>query len=242
VHHKSQIAKPEDQKRNMSTATSTSRRSVCFNDELNIIHVVEAFASDLLWSTAEDDHENKREMKFFAVKVRREGVDRLIENSFANPAADTQKSLNEFARHTDGRGLERLFCAKHYEERMTHRVIAIKAILMGQKEALDRELKLADVTEQLRELSLRYCCTAKIFARRMGKADEYACYKKSKASTSICNNSCSSSSKKCKRSSKKAPSKKEVAGASTDQQRQRSSLRLSSLRTASSTRTLAIAA
>jgi hypothetical protein len=124
---------------------------------------------------------------------------------------------------------------------MTHRVIAIKAILLGQKEALDRGLKLADVTEQLRELSLRYCCTAKIFARRLGKADEYACYKKSKPSASICNSSCDNSSKKCKRSSKKVSSKKNITNASTDQQRQRSSLHLSSLHTTSS-RTLALAA
>jgi len=168
-----------------TTSTTNMKKTVRFveeNDERNTVHVYEAFSTDILWMTCQENREMKKEQQAQTMKLRRGGADRLFEQSFANPASDVQRALNDFTRHTDGRGLERQTCSKHLEERMMHRALALQAILLGQKQA--RKQGLEDVTEQLRALSLQYCCTAKIFARRMGKADEYACYKKTKTSSS----------------------------------------------------------
>jgi hypothetical protein len=154
------------------------------NDERNEVHVYfePMFTDVALWLAEDDFAESKKAQKHAIVKVRQKGGDRLVENSFADPGSDVQKSLNEFTRHTDGRGLERHASPNHFKERTAARSMAIKAILLGQEQAAKQGLKLEDVSEQIRELSLQYCLSAKIFARRMGKADEYAVYKKTLSS------------------------------------------------------------
>lgn len=150
------------------------------NDERNQVHYFfePMFTEVTSWMTEEDFVDSKRGQKHSIIKVRQKGGDRLVEASFADPPKDVQKSLNEFTRHTDGRGLERHSCPSHFKERAAARSTAVKAILLGQKQATKQGLRLEDVSEQIRELSLQYCLSAKIFARRMGKADEYAVYKK----------------------------------------------------------------
>ena len=154
------------------------------NDERNSVHVFfePLFTEMDLWLTEEDFVSSKRAQKNAIIKVRQKGGDRLVEESFADPPADVQKSLNEYTRHTDGRGLERHACPTHFKHRAVARSMAVKAILLGQEQAAKQGLKLEDVSEQMRELSLQYCLSAKIFARRMGKADEYAVYKKTLSS------------------------------------------------------------
>ncbi|CAB9511521.1 expressed unknown protein [Seminavis robusta] len=228
----------------MSCSTSTTTKSLRIVEEQNTVHVFDALISDDLWCTGEEHYESRRSLKAHTIKLRREGVDRLVESTFANPAADTQKLLNDFTRHSDGRGLERLTSQQHYEERMSQRALAIKAILMGQQEARDRGLQLCDVTEQLRELSLRYCCTAKIFARRMGKADEYACYKKSKSISCDVNSTGSTSKKSSKSKSKKEASSSKSSKSNKGQLSASLAKQCSSRRlvTSASARSLAIAA
>ena len=189
---------------------NSNQNSVRFapdNDERNTVHIFAAHVEEGLWVSEEEHSESKAACRTAASKLRRGGADRLFECSFANPAADVQKSLNEFAKHTDGRGLERSTSQQHYKERLQQRALAIRAILLGQEQALIQGLKLQDVSEQLRELSIQYCCSAKIFARRLGKADAYAVHKQTKSSSSS-KSSTAGSSKKTSSSKKKKKSKK----------------------------------
>ena len=179
------------------------------NDEVNTVHLFAAHDEEGLWVSEEEHRASKAACKIVATKLRRGGVDRLYESSFANPPAYVQKSLNEFAKHTDGRGLERNSSPQHYEERMKQRALAIRAILLGQEQALKQGLKLEDVSEQLRELSIQYCCSAKIFARRLGKADAYAVQEKSSSSSSKSVTSGNSKKVSSKRKTKKNEQKQD---------------------------------
>ena len=168
-------------------------KTVSFAPENDVQYFAVHQDKNTLWCSAEEAHEFKSDTKEHASKLRRQGVDRLLEKSFASATSDVQKCLNEFYKHTSGRGIERSISQKHFNERMQQRALAIKVILLGQEQARKQGLKLEDVSEQLRELSIRYCVNAKIFARRMGKADEYAC--KIKSSSCSSKNSASQKSK-----------------------------------------------
>ena len=191
------------------TAPSSIKKSVRFSEGPDSIHIIEnePTMSQDMYATQEEFSQAKDATKADAAKLRKEGYDSLFEDSFVNPPEDVQKRLNEFAKHSDGRGLERHTSQKHYEQRMQHRMIAIQAILLGQAQARKQGLKIEDVSEQLRELSIQYCCTAKIFARRMGKADEAACYKKSSSNNSLGSKSSSSLSASSKKALKKMEAK-----------------------------------
>jgi len=111
---------------------------------------------------------------------RKDGYDKLIDGSFSDPKENVQKSLNEFVRHSNQRGIERFTSKPHYKERKEERLNAIRAVLLGQTQAHLKGLPADQKAQQLREVSLVFCLNAKVFARRMGKADEAAAYPKTK--------------------------------------------------------------
>ncbi len=65
------------------------------------------------------------------------------------------------------------------------RADTIRAIVEAQEMALDNGLSQAQIEEQLRKVSLQFSIYAKIFARRMGKADEAAASYSSDLKTAI---------------------------------------------------------
>ena len=162
----------------LSAIRNKSVRFVDDNDALSSVWIYEAFSTDVLWVTNEVHEEGRRTARSEARKGRQWGVDSLLHNTFTAATDKTvQRSLNEFTKSkANGRGFERSISREHCQVRKEHRVRAIKAIIMAQAEAKERGYELVELTDQLRLLSIKFSVNAKIFARRMGKADEACCY------------------------------------------------------------------
>ena len=167
------------------------KKSVSFDELSNTRHIYDGRSTDILWEFPEFFEEARSLARTDGKAARLAGYSKLIEHSFSEPSEDIQKCLNEFAKHSDARGLERFTNRRHYDERKKERAQALQAVLIGQRQAKEQGLSQAVAEEQLREVSLVFCLNAKVFARRLGKADEAACYPKTKLSRST-----SSSSKK----------------------------------------------
>ena len=110
-----------------------------------------------------------------AIQARKMGLDKHLECTFTDASEDVHKRLQYYTRHHECRGLERMISKSHYDERKHHREQAVKAVLIGQTMAREKGMDPDEVREQLRTVALVYCIDAKVFARRLGKADEAAC-------------------------------------------------------------------
>jgi hypothetical protein len=129
----------------------------------------------------------KQTCRLEGCQARKEGLDRQLECTFTDASDDVQKRLHHYTRHYDCRGLERMISKAHYDERRHHRELAVKAVLIGQKMAKEQGMNPDDVSEQLRKVALVYCLDAKIFARRLGKADEVASESQNKKGSPLLN-------------------------------------------------------
>jgi hypothetical protein len=158
-----------------------SEKCVNFAPEEDLVSVCvfdnSTFDSSMYVSN-EEFHKSKEE-SFVAVSLAREqGFSDQLEGTFIKPAEDVQKRLNRFVRKSDYRGVERYICESHLEERKLYREHAIRAVLIGQEMGRQQGLDADELAEQLRKVALLYSVDAKIFARRLGKADESACCQK----------------------------------------------------------------
>ena len=175
------------------------KKSVSFDERSNTRHIYDGRSTDILWEYPEVFEEARKAARTDGKAARQAGYSKLIEHSFSEPSDGTQKSLNEFVKHSDARGVERFTSKRNYEERKRERTQALQAVIIGQKQAREQGLSLTLTQEQLRKVSLVFCLNAKVFARRLGKADEAACYPKKKLSRS---SSISSSKESCVKTSK----------------------------------------
>lgn len=149
------------------------------DDDLVKVHLLENCCCDDSLYVSGQEYQMFREASLHAVSLAKEnGFADHLEGTFNEPGEDVQKRLNQFARKSDFRGVEKMICQAHLEERRLHRTRAVKAILIGQEMAKQQGLHGCDLAEQLRKVALNYCLDAKVFARRLGKADEAACYSK----------------------------------------------------------------
>jgi hypothetical protein len=169
----------------MSTQTKKSVHFPC-DEEIHSVHLIDtSIATDLLCYVSQEEFERCRERAVLeGCKARAQGLDKLLEGTFADPHPDVQKCLNEYVRHSDCRGLERSICETHFEERKSQRERAVKAVLIGQEMAKKQAMSAEEMSQQLRKVSLTYALDAKVFARRLGKADESACSAKKSSSSS----------------------------------------------------------
>lgn len=171
------------------------KKSVSFDEQSNTRHIYDGRSTDILWEYPEVFEQARKSARTDGKSARLAGYSKFIDNSFSEPSDGTQKSLNEFAKHSDARGLERFTSRKNFEERKKERAQARQAVMIGQKQAKEQGLSFTLAQEQLRKVSLVFCLNAKVFARRLGKADEATCYPKKKLIRS--SSSISSSKKSC---------------------------------------------
>jgi len=155
-----------------------AKRSVVFVDDKNTTHIFDGRATDILWPAAEEFERNRNQARTDGRRLRREGFGKILDGCFNEPKEDVQRKINEFVKRSDGRGVERFACKSLFDERKQDRTKAIQAVLIGQKQGRDKNLPVDMMQQQLREVSLVFCLNAKVFARRLGKADEAACYPK----------------------------------------------------------------
>ena len=157
------------------------KKSVHFalDHALETVHTVvcdhSATSSADMYVSDEEFKQSKYASLVDGCKARKEGLDELLEDTFLNASPDVQKRLNQYSLYSDYRGVERFVNQSHAEERRIRRERAIQAVLIGQHMARTHGLK-ADVSSaQLRKVALVYGASARLFARRLGKADEAAC-------------------------------------------------------------------
>ena len=163
-------------------AAETTTKAVRFadeNDACSSMWVYEAYSTDILWFTLKDQEQTRRAARIEAREIRKRGVDTLLLDAFTN--TDTgkavQRNLNEYAKSkSNPRGLERFLSREHCAVRKQHKAHAVRAIVMAQNDAREHGHEQVEMEEQLRLLSITFSVHAKIFARRMGKADEACCY------------------------------------------------------------------
>lgn len=180
-------------------------KTVSFADERNTKHIYEALSTDVLWEWPEFFTQCRTAARRDGSQLKGEGLDKLLEGCFCNTRHNIQKCLNEYTKLSEGRGVERFVCRSMYHERKQERSQAIKAILIGQTQGREKGLPEDVMREELREVALVYGLNAKVFARRIGKADEYACYPKKKSSLNgSSHHSVASAKSKCSRTTKRA--------------------------------------
>jgi hypothetical protein len=159
-----------------------ARRTVRFAPrEKNPVYIYESRPDDILWATELEFQQGRGNVRKDGRQTRHAGFDELLEQTFHKPASNdgqvsVQKRLQEYVKYSDGRGIERHVCKSHWQERKKLRSQANQAVLIAQQRAMEYKLTVDQTWETLREVCVDYCKPARTFARRMGKADEAACY------------------------------------------------------------------
>jgi hypothetical protein len=170
----------------MTLPVQRCTKSVTFADgSENTSHIYEARATDILWEFPEFFEKSREAARKAGKRLRQDGHAGLLDDCYSSTRNDIQKRLNEFVMLVDdGRGVERYVSKSMGITRREERSRAIKAIVIVQTQAKQIEMSSDVLAKRLREISLVCCLNAKVYARRMGKADEAACYPRKKSSTS----------------------------------------------------------
>ena len=162
-----------------TTNTTTPRKSVSFNDEGHselLIEQIEELDVDALWFTPDDYFEIKAQSRLDAKDWRRKGYGVLLKETFENPSDQAQDYLNAFCQ-LEGpltrRGLERHLSRRHGEERSDLKDRARYCVLSHQRRLQRDGMPLHEMEDSLSKIYQDMCRTAKVFARRLAKADEY---------------------------------------------------------------------
>jgi len=132
------------------------------------------YASDLYVTDCEFQ-QSKRGLSRLASRAKAQCAQELLQGTFTKPSARARRQLVLFSRnYGEYRGIERWISKTHFEERSIHRKTAIQSVLTGQEMARTQGLKPDELNLQLRKVALFYSLDAKVFARRVGRADEAA--------------------------------------------------------------------
>lgn len=156
------------------------RRKVSFSDcNNNRIVVIERRNSNV--SNAPRRVDPRKLAREEAYQLIRKGYGQLLTRSFEDPADNSQDNINAFVVGIpdidNGRGLERYVSPQHKDERDLAREDVVEAVLTRQRLMLRRGgdgLSNSERAEKLRSASRRQSRDSKLFARRMGIADELA--------------------------------------------------------------------
>lgn len=153
------------------------KRSVRFADEsANEVHLFQAPAHPkTLWYSKDALKQLEKEAKDAGRKTMMNGMALLMQRTYDNPHLEAQQSLNEFVRSSGARGVEKVICHSHYEERRHYKSRVFRNVLDAQETARRNEWHPNKLREKLRELSMTNSFKAKLFARKMALADQAAC-------------------------------------------------------------------
>ena len=157
----------------------SSRRSVQFGDALSVdvrIYDQGDAPNEELWFSDQEYFDIKARSRNDAREWRRQGYSVLLKDVFAHTTTDAQDYITTFVQldgHLNRRGLERYCCRQHGENRSAAKERARDAVFITQYRAQQEALK--DFTVLAERIAVAYggeCRESKIFARRLGKADE----------------------------------------------------------------------
>ena len=127
------------------------------------------------WFTSEECRIFKEQARRSAKAWKNFGYGGVLKHTFDNnpkPPA-TQNLINKYAKHAaySQRGLERWINTQHCKGRDQCKTECIKKVLTFQKKMKRRDVRIDVVERELARVSMSHSRHAKIFARRIGKAD-----------------------------------------------------------------------
>lgn len=160
-----------------SNKRSRNKLSVSFDLEKNTTRLFEANKEQPqeIWFTGDDHTDMKNRCKVEAREWRKLGYSILLNDSFEYPRNDVQDYLNAFAQLPDRlnrRGIERQCSRKHGDERSDLKERARQSVFRSQEQFKKEGMSPEELSEKLSLCYICACRNARIFARRMGKADE----------------------------------------------------------------------
>lgn len=171
--------KPSKESSDLPLKQNGSKRSIVFDLEKNTTRLFEYEYKDLndeeIWFTTDDHMNMKARSRSDAREWRRQGYSILLNETFRTPRTDAQDLLNAFVQLPDKlnrRGLERQCSQRHGEERSDSKDRARKSLLVAQEKLKRKGLNHSEITEKLAFTYIGECRAARVFARRLGKADE----------------------------------------------------------------------
>lgn len=153
------------------------KRGLVWSDEATQTWIYPSKPDDVLWMDPEEFFDLKKASRLFAKQWRLNGFTVLLKDTYEHPRSDAQRVLDAFVQlegNDCGRGMERRGSKQHGEERTYLKKRAIQAVLLHQRRLLVRGADMDELWEELCDVSTDYTRTAKIFARRIAKADESA--------------------------------------------------------------------
>lgn len=163
-----------------TTSPQLNKKAVCFReDEPSVLLIEEICELPVLdiWFTADDYFDMKAKTRFDAKEWRKKGFGLLLKETFENPADTAQEFLNAFCMldvDMSRRGMERHLSRKHGEERSDLKDRARYCVLSAQRRMRRQGMKPDELQDHLALLYHDATRPAKIFARRIAKADEVA--------------------------------------------------------------------
>jgi hypothetical protein len=134
-----------------------------------------------LWFTAEEYEAIKTQSRTEARAWRKMGYSMLLKETFDMPRHDVEDFINAFCSmegHLNQRGLERHCSRKHGEERTDCKDRARQSVFDAQTRLSKEGLKADELADSISASYINACREAKIFARRIGKADELVALEK----------------------------------------------------------------
>ena len=154
-------------------------RSVQFGDALSVqvcTYDQGDAPNEELWFSDQEYIDIKAKSRNDAREWRRQGYSILLKDVFAHTAPGAQDYITTFVQldgHLNRRGLERYCCRQHGEKRSAAKERARDAVFITQYRAQQEALKdFAQMAERIAAAYGEECRESKIFARRLGKADE----------------------------------------------------------------------
>ncbi|KAL7571489.1 hypothetical protein ACA910_020910 [Epithemia clementina (nom. ined.)] len=160
-----------------SPDNNLSIKKVAFADDHRtiLIEQIEELDVESIWFTPDDYFEIKAQTRLDSKEWRRKGYGVLLKETFENPLEEAQEYLNAFCQLEDDltrRGLERHLSRRHGEERSDLKDRARYCVLSHQRKLKRDGKKLHEMEDQLAKIYEDICRCAKVFARRIAKADE----------------------------------------------------------------------
>lgn len=161
-------------------STTTTTKSLRFseaNPSILLIETIDELPVRDIWFAPDDYFDMKAKTRYDAKEWRKKGFGLLLKETFENPADGTQEFLNAFClldETMSRRGMERHLSRKHGEERSDLKDRARYCVLSNQRRMKRQGMKFSELSDHLALIYHDATRPAKIFARRMAKADERA--------------------------------------------------------------------
>ena len=164
----------------MITQSSEDNRQgkrVRFNGNDSIVVFEAGEAESPLWLAQEEYDDFRQKVQEEADSLKPKGYSILLKNGFDESFALSQKYLNAFAKLPEEhclRGSEVYISKQHRENRDQILRKLSKAVLRRQHLLLENETPADELAEKLRSISKKNSRGSRIFARRIGLADQRA--------------------------------------------------------------------